>query len=241
MSGAGVLAVIPARGGSKGIPGKNIRPMAGRPMIEWSVEAAMTSTVVERVVVSTDSDDIAAVAQACGAQVPFRRPAELGADATTDLPVFQHCLRWLAEEEAYHPEVVVHLRPTAPLRTAQHIDDAVQLLLDDPATDCVRTICESQQHPLKSWTLDDRGWIRPFVDPDVHGIPEPYNRPRQALPRAYVQNGSVDAIRPSVIHAGSMTGRMIRGLVMDPLDSVNVDHELDFLLAELLLLRREER
>ena len=109
-----ILALIPARGGSKGIPRKNIRLFSGYPLIAWSIAAARQSACVTRTLVSTDDEEIAAVARSFGAETPFLRPAELAQDATTDLPVFEQALHWLAEHEGYHPEVVVQLRPTSP-------------------------------------------------------------------------------------------------------------------------------
>lgn len=240
MTEQDVLAIIPARGGSKGIPGKNIRPLAGRPMIGYTIDAAHHAALVSRVVVTTDDEHIASVAAELGAEVPFLRPPELAQDDTADLPVFQHCLDWLDDHEGYRPAIIVHLRPTAPLRRPAHIDDAVQILLQHPDTDAVRTVTPAGQHPYKMWSRRSDGLLQPFVDPAAHGIDEPYNQPRQALPPAYVQNGSVDVVRADVIRQGSMTGGVIRSLVMDPMESVNVDHEVDFLVAEATLESRGE-
>src|SRR5262245_53413926 len=109
-----VIAIVPARGGSKSIPRKNIRPLGGVPLIAYSIEAGLTAHSVDRVVVSTDDEEIAAIARAYGADVPFMRPSEIAGDRTTDLPVFQHALRWLASYDAWMPEIVVQLRPTSP-------------------------------------------------------------------------------------------------------------------------------
>src|SRR5215217_5248674 len=111
-----ILALIPARGGSKGIPRKNIRHFAGYPLIAWSIAAAKQSEFIMRVIVSTDDEVIAAMARECGAETPFLRPAEFAQDKTTDLPVFEHALNWLGENEGYHPEMVIQLRPTSPIR-----------------------------------------------------------------------------------------------------------------------------
>ena len=127
-----ILALIPARGGSKGIPRKNIREFAGYPLIAWSIAAAKQSKLVTRTIVSTDDEEIAAVARTLGAETPFLRPAEFAQDATTDLPVYEHALQWLAENEAYHPDVVVQLRPTSPIRPRDCVDDAIRILLAHP-------------------------------------------------------------------------------------------------------------
>ncbi|MDD5469139.1 MAG: acylneuraminate cytidylyltransferase family protein, partial [Anaerolineales bacterium] len=133
-----VLALIPARGGSKSIPRKNIRSFAGFPLIAYSIAAAQAAETVTRVVVSTDDEEIAGIARQYGAETPFLRPAEISQDGTPDLPVFQHALQWLAEQEGYQTEIVVQLRPTSPLRRVVHIDVAVQSLVERPEADSVR-------------------------------------------------------------------------------------------------------
>src|SRR3972149_11434895 len=123
-----ILALTPARGGSKGIPRKNIRLFAGYPLIAWSIAAAKLASSVTRVIVSTDDPEIAAVARECGAETPFLRPSELAQDATTDLPVFEHALKWMEEVEGYHPDIIVQLRPTSPIRPRTMVDDAIRIL-----------------------------------------------------------------------------------------------------------------
>ena len=200
-----VLALIPARGGSKGIPRKNIRPFAGYPLIAYSIAAALQAETVTRVIVSTDDQEIAEVARHFGAETPFLRPAELAADRTTDLPVFQHALHWLAEHENYHPEIVLHLHATSPVRPRGFIDQAVRLLREHPEAECVRSVV-SPAESLQD--VADRFPIRTY-DPllTVPGIAEPYNTPRQLLPAVYLQTGHVNAIRPAAILQGSMTVR----------------------------------
>ena len=144
-----ILALIPARGGSKGIPRKNIRSFAGYPLVAWSIAAARQSQLVTRVIVSTDDEEIAAVAREWGAETPFLRPAEFAQDKTTDLPVFEHALKWLEEIEGYYPEVVIQLRPTSPIRSRTMLDDAIRILLDHPDADCVRGVVPSAQTPFK--------------------------------------------------------------------------------------------
>jgi CMP-N-acetylneuraminic acid synthetase len=230
-----VLALVPARGGSKSIPGKNIKPLAGKPMIGYTLEAARECPAIDRIVVSTDSEEIAAVARTFAAEVPFMRPAELAGDLVTDLPVFQHALAWLSHEQRFEPSIIVHLRPTAPLRRSSHITAGIEQLLATNA-DSVRSICRAKQHPQKMWAMRDR-YLVPFIANS--GFVEPYNMPRQQLPPAYVQNGSVDvAWRRTILELGSMTGTRIAALEMEPAESVNIDDELDFRMAELLLAAR---
>ncbi len=230
-----ILALIPARGGSKGIPRKNIRSFSGSPLIAWSIAAARQSEKVSRVIVSTDDEEIAAVARAWGAETPFMRPAEFAQDKSTDLPVFEHALKWLAENEGYHPDVVIQLRPTSPIRPKDCVDAAVGILLDHPDADSVRGVVPAGQNPHKMWTIsvEDEAMI-PLLE--VPGLDEPYNAPRQILPPVYWQTGHIDAIRASVIlEKGSMSGRNIYPLLIDPKFTVDLDSLNDWVKAEWLV------
>src|SRR5688572_24739345 len=133
-----VLALIPARGGSKGIPRKNIRSFAGYPLIAWSIAAAKQSELVTRVIVSTDDEEIAKVAREWGAEAPFLRAAEISQDKTTDLPVFEHALKWLEDVEGYRPDIIIQLRPTSPIRPKGMVDEAIRILQNNKDADCVR-------------------------------------------------------------------------------------------------------
>ena len=229
------LAIIPARGGSKGIPRKNIRSFSGSPLIAWSIAAAHQSRSVTRIVVSTDDEEIAAVARECGAETPFLRPAEFAQDKTTDLPVFQHALPWLAENENYHPDVVMQLRPTSPIRPRTCLDDAVRILLAHPDADSVRGVVPAGQNPHKMWVLSpDNGAMTNLLA--VPGIDEPYNAPRQILPPVYWQTGHIDAIRPAaILQKGSMSGDVIYPLLIDPRFTVDLDSLNDWVRAEWLV------
>jgi len=230
-----VLALIPARGGSKSIPRKNIRPFAGHPLIAYSIAAGLAAETVTRVVVSTDDDEIAVIARRYGAETPFLRPAELSQDNTPDLPVFQHALRWLAEQEGYHPEIVVQLRPTSPLRRVRHIDEAVHILVDHPEADSARTVCIPFQNPFKMWRIGPDGFMQP-LGAELSTLHEPYNQPRQALPDVYWQTGYVDAAWAGIIQAkNSMTGERILPLVIDPSEWIDIDSPDDWRRAERLL------
>ena len=229
-----VLAVIPARGGSKGIPRKNIRSFAGHPLVAYSIAAGLQSNLVTRVVVSTDDNEIAAIARQYGAETPFLRPAELAQDQTTDLPVIQHALTWLAEHENYHPQVLVQLRPTSPIRPKTCVDEAVRLLLEQPQADSVRGIVPSGQNPYKMWRLDASGFMTPLLQ--VEGLAEPYNAPRQALPQTYWQTGHIDAIRvPVIFEKNTLSGDRIFPLMLDPRYTVDIDNLNDWRRAEWLV------
>ncbi len=231
---AEVLAIIPARGGSKGIPRKNIRNFAGHPLIAYSIEAGLMAKTVTRVIVSTDDEAIAAVARQYGAETPFLRPDEFAQDKSLDLPVFQHALAWLAEHENYHPDVVVQLRPTSPVRPPTLVDEAVTLLLDHPEADSVRGLVPSGQNPHKMWRIDaETGQMRQLLT--VEGVDEPYNAPRQALPPVFWQTGHIDAIRPRVFDWGSMSGKVILPVMVDPAYTVDIDTPKDWARSEWLV------
>jgi len=231
-----VLALIPARGGSKGIPRKNIRPFAGHPLIAYSIAAGRQANSVTRVIVTTEDEEIAKVARGCGAETPFLRPAELAQDRAIDLPVFQHALNWLAEYQDYYPEVVVHLRPTTPIRPPDLVDRSVSLLLAHPEADSVRGITPAHQNPFKMWLMDgENNPIRPLMT--VPGIDEPYNSPRQVLPKAYAHNGLIDIIRPAtILKLNSMSGRTILPILFDPRYDADLDTPEDWKRAEQRVL-----
>jgi YrbI family 3-deoxy-D-manno-octulosonate 8-phosphate phosphatase len=229
-----ILALIPARGGSKGIPGKNIRSFAGFPLIAWSIAAAKQSELVTRIIVSTDDEAIAAVAREYGAEAPFLRPAEISQDKTTDLPVFEHALKWLEDVEGYRPDIVIQLRPTSPIRPQGMVDDAIRILLEHADADCVRGVVPAAQNPFKMWRFNGEGKpLNPLLE--VDGIPEPYNAPRQVLPPVYWQTGHIDAIRVSTItQKKSLTGDVIYPLLIDPAYTVDIDTLTDWVKYESL-------
>lgn len=234
MYASEVLALIPARGGSKSIPHKNIRLLAGYPLIAYSIAAALSAELVTRVIVSTDDAEIADVAREYGAEIPFLRPAEYSQDDTPDLPVFQHALAWLADNEDYHPEIVVQLRPTSPFRRVGHINQAVARLIERPEADAVRTVCIPFQNPFKMWQIGADGLMLPLIQ--MADAPEPYNMPRQALPEVYWQTGYVDAAwADTILKKNSMTGSRILPLVIDPKEWIDIDSPDDWRRAERLL------
>ena len=230
-----ILALIPARGGSKGIPRKNIRNFAGYPLIAWSIAAAKQASCVTRVIVSTDDAEIAAVAREYGAETPFLRPSELAQDNTTDLPVFEHALAWLEENEGYQPAIVIQLRPTSPIRPGDCVDSAVKILLEHKEADCVRGVVPAGQNPHKMWRFAGENQpMKPLLE--VDGIAEPYNAPRQILPPVYWQTGHIDAIRVSTIEQKkSLTGDVIYPLVIDPRYTVDIDTLSDWVKYEALV------
>lgn len=230
-----ILALIPARGGSKGIPRKNIRSFAGYPLIAWSIAAAKQSELVTRIIVSTDDEEIAKIAREYGAEAPFLRPSELAQDNTTDLPVFEHALQWLRGNEGYKPQVVVQLRPTSPLRPKGMVDDAVRILSKHADADCVRGVVPAGQNPFKMWRFNGEDKpLKPLLE--VDGIPEPYNAPRQILPPVYWQTGHIDVIRvATIVNKKSLTGDVIYPLVIDPKYTVDIDTLADWAKYEAVV------
>lgn len=234
------LAIIQARGGSKGVPGKNIRPLGEKPLIGWTIDAARGASSVGRVIVSTDSEDIARVARECGAEVPFLRPAELATDDAKSIGLLKHALEWFAEHEGYRPDAVVQLKPTNPLRTSAHIDAAVRLFADLPDADAVITVRPVREHPYKTWKRTEDGGIEPFIPESYHHIPEAVKSPRQKLPEAFIQNSCVHVIRSStILEKNSSIGTNVRAIIMSEEDSLNIDTPQDFALAEYLFSSRQ--
>jgi CMP-N-acetylneuraminic acid synthetase len=226
-----VLGVIPARGGSKGIPGKNLRPLAGRPLMAYTVDAARASRRLSRVVLSTDDAAIADAGRSLGVEVPFMRPADLASDDAPMLPVLQHAVRSLAAE-GFAAEAAVLLQPTSPLRPSGRIDQAVELL-EATGADSVVSVVEvpHQYNPLSVMTLDG-GRLYPYS-------PGPLVTRRQDKPRVYARNGpAVLAVRTSVLEGGSLYGQDTRALVMDRRESVDVDDAWDLEILELMLSKR---
>jgi N-acylneuraminate cytidylyltransferase len=234
-----ILALIPARGGSKGIPHKNIRKFAGFPLIAWSIAAGLQSKSISRVIVSTDNEEIAAIAREYGADVPFMRPHEIAQDRTLDLPVFEHALKWLEDIEGYKPDYVVQLRPTSPVRPTDMIDSAVKILVENTEADSVRGVVPAGQNPYKMWRFN--GYDKPLQPLlKVEGVTEPYNAPRQILPQAYWQTGHIDAIRTTTItRKNSLTGDMVYPLVIDPRYTLDIDTLSDWEKYEALVYQGE--
>lgn len=224
-----IMALIPARGGSKGVPRKNLRLLHGKPLIAWTIEKAKACSLLKRVIVSTDDDEIAATAKSYGAEVPFLRPAEHAQDQTPDLPVYRHALSWLQENDHYQPDIVVWLRPTVPLRAVDDITKAIRVLTESDF-DSVRSVCRSAHHPYWMKRLEGEQLVS-FVD----GIDETQFI-RQALPPVYLLNGAVDVIScQKVAEHTTLFGQNIGGYVMPEERSVDIDTEHDFKTIEMLL------
>jgi CMP-N-acetylneuraminic acid synthetase len=228
-----IVAIIPARGGSKGIPKKNIVNIAGKPLIAYSISVASESKYIDKVVVSTDDENIAEIAQNLGVEVIIR-PKELAEDNTPDLPVFQHAVETLIEKEKYKPDIVINLRPTCPLRNIDDIDNAVSKLIETKC-DSVRTVVKVEEHPY--WMVKfEKDKLFPFLE----NIDKNKFYQRQLLPDLYIFNGGVDVMRSEIIlNENSLYGKDIRGSIMPPDRSIDIDNELDLKIVDFLIKERE--
>jgi len=232
INGKKVLAVIPARAGSKGVPNKNIRPLLGKPLIIYSIEAAKASKYIDRIIVSTDGEKIAKVAKGAGAETPFLRPAEFAMDNTPDTPVFEHCLKWLKDNENYTPDIIVHLRPTGPLRTSQEIDEAIDLLERRPQAESVRSVEEPPKPPYKMWK-PSKLYMKPFIT--LIGVKDFHTAPRQFLPKVYQTTADIGVFRlKTLLNKKSIIGDKVLPYVLKR-PTVDIDSIFDFKIAELIL------
>ena len=230
-----VLAIIPARGGSKGVPRKNLRQLAGKPLIGWTIETALNCTSIDRVIVSTDDIEIARGARDFGAEIPFTQPKELALDNVPDFPVCYYALHWLETHESYTPDIVVWLRPTAPLRRIEDINAVINILISTGA-DSVRSVSPATHHPY--WMKRLEGDIlTPFME---GGFDERNYPQRQSLPSVYYLNGVVDATwAHNVTQKNFLFGGDMRGYVIEEF-SPDMDTELDFIITESWIKWRRE-
>lgn len=225
-----ILAIIPARAGSKGLLNKNILPLLGHPLIAYSIKAALDSSSITRTIVSTDSEQIALEAQNYGAEVPFIRPSKYATDYSTDLEVFLHALEVLNYQEGYTPDLVVQLRPTSPVRFSEYIEAGV-IQLNNSDADSLRTITIAPITPYKMWVLDKNNIIHPLLN--TPKIEEAYNQPRQKLPPVYWQTGTLDVIRTdTIVRQKSMSGRVISSLTIPNEFAIDIDDLASFQKAE---------
>lgn len=226
------LGVIPARGGSKGVPRKNLRELGGKPLIAWTIEAALASGL-DRVIVSSDDEEIIGVARGYGDLAPFVRPAELATDSALTLPVVQHAVEY-AEKHGDKVDKVVLLQPTTPLRTAGDIDNGLSRMVET-GCDAVVTVVEvGGYHPFRMKRIigDDR--LINFIDQGFEDM-----RPRQELPPVYIREGSLYIARRSLVMDGNtLVGGDVRAIVVEARNSVNIDTEADFLRAEQIIAGR---
>ncbi len=228
-----LFGLIPARGGSKGIPGKNIVLCAGRPLIGWTCEAAVHSARLEKTILSTDSEEITRVAREWGIEAPFQRPPELALDTTPSIDVMLHALDWLEESGADVTGLVL-LQPTSPLRTSAHIDAAVKLFAESGAATVVSVVKVPHNYHPSSVMREDGGWLKPF-EGEKHSITR-----RQDLAPLFARNGpAVLIVSAPRLRSGRLYGDRTRPYLMSAEESVDVDDASDLRHADVLLRSRE--
>ena len=230
-----VIAIIPARGGSKGIPKKNIRLLAGKPLIAWTIEAALGTNELNRVIVSTDDKNIVHIAKKWGAEVPFIRPENLASDIATSFSVVKHTIDWLEKEEDISPEYVMLLQPTSPLRTTEDIRGVIHLMQKHNAVSVV-SVCEAINHPYLIKKICDDGTLENFIKKT------PKFSRRQELPQAFVLNGALYLHKwetlnkeKNFIPPGTLA------YIMPQERSIDIDTPWDFFLAEQVLREKNRK
>jgi CMP-N,N'-diacetyllegionaminic acid synthase len=229
-----ILAFIPARSGSQRIPNKNIKLLAGKPLMAYTIESAKKSKYVNRIIVSTDSEKIAKTARQYGAEVPFLRPESISQADSTEMQFFEHALNWFLKNENYEPDLIVLLYPTSPFRKPESIDSAIELMLKHPEADSLRSIRLCSEHPYKMWTTEN-GHLKPFVKTkDLNAHTFSYC----SLPTVYIQNANIYITKPSTIkEKKSSTGDKIIPFIMDEIESMDINNPRDFEFAEMMALK----
>jgi N-acylneuraminate cytidylyltransferase len=190
------IGIIPARGGSKGVPGKNIKLLAGYPLIAYSIAAAKLSKRIARTIVSTDSNEIAEISRKFGGEVPFMRPSAIAGDKSTDIDFMLHALNWFKDNEKNVPEYWVHLRPTTPLRDPKIVDISIDETIKNSEATSLRSGHKAPESPFKWFKKDDKGYSKPLIDGLTSDI---INGPRQVFPDAYIPDGYTDVLKASFI------------------------------------------
>lgn len=226
-----VVALIPARAGSKGVPHKNIKNLGGRPLIEWSIQACLKSKLIDRVIVSTDSQDYADLAIKLGAEVPFLRPQEISGDRSTDYDFILHALNWLSLNSK-EPDLLVHIRPTTPYRNPKLIDDAIKVFSSDPKATALRSVHEMSESAYKTFEIATTGQLK-RLGADSTEL-DAANSARQQFPATYQANGYVDVLSPHFIRShGLIHGNWVIPFMTPSV--VEVDTSEDFEHLEFLL------
>lgn len=227
-----IYSIIPARGGSKGVPKKNIRCLGGYPLIAYAICVSKLTKSIERTIVSTDSQEIAEISRRYGAETPFFRPAEIAQNDSTDLELFQHAISWFKEKEGVVPNLLVQLRPTTPLRIPSEIERAIAYMKERQDASSLRSAHEFPHPPQKMFQIDEKGFFKGFFPDDPR--PEYYNLPHQLFPTAYRPNGYVDIVKPDLIQkTNSLHGPNILGFVTPVTAEVDCPEDFEYLEYQL--------
>lgn len=231
---AKVLGIMVARGGSKSIPRKNAKELGGKPLVAWTIEAAKKSGIFDRIILSTDDKEIAAISKELDIEVPFMRPKELAEDSTATLPVIEHAVSWMKENENYDPDFVAILQPTAPLRQDWHLKEAFELLQKSGADSVVSVSPIPGEHnPHWQFSIEPDGALKLFTDEPISKI----IKRRQELPATYTRNGAIYIFKKELLdlQEPNFYGKKTYGYVMEPKYSVNIDMPEDWFRAEIYL------
>ena len=231
-----IVTVIPARKGSKSIPLKNIQPLNERPLISYSILYSQKCPLILHTVVSTDSNRIAKIAREYNAETPFIRPDKISQDETQDFPVIHHALKQLEKMYSMKIDAIVWLRPTSPLRPKKLIEKAIDILNSSPNCTSIRSVIESNEHPYRQWIIQD-GFIESVFDKEI--AHEPYNLPRQKLPKVYLQSGDIEVVRRETILSGSMSGDKVMPLIIKQNEMIDIDHFDDLNKAERIIFNEK--
>lgn len=227
-----IIAIIPARGGSKGIPGKNIKLLNNKPLIVYSIEQAHQSKYINEIIVSTDDENIANVAKLYGASVPYLRPKEISGDFATDYEFIKFHLDNSIDTDI---DYIVQLRPTYPLRKVEILDDCIEKMINNKDYDSLRTVIPTDKTPYKMYNINNNLLLPLFKD--VNDIKEPYNQPRQILPKTYLHNGYIDIINvKSFLKLDSITGNNICPYILPKEEIFDIDTLDDWEAVEKQLI-----
>jgi CMP-N,N'-diacetyllegionaminic acid synthase len=227
-----ILGIVTARGGSKGIPRKNLAPLLGKPLLAYTAEAALGARRLNRTILSTDNPEIAEVGRRCGLGVPFLRPPELSGDSVPHVPVLQHAVRVVEAEDGRY-DAILTLQPTNPLRRAEDIDGAIRLLEESGADSVISFFDVGEKHPARMKIIDGEGWAMdpPFAE-EVEG------QPRQQLAKLFLREGSIYLTRRDVLmEQNSLKGKRCKAWIIPEERACNIDSPFDLIIAEQLLRR----
>ncbi|TGL99198.1 acylneuraminate cytidylyltransferase family protein [Leptospira jelokensis] len=241
LHGQKILGLVGIRSGSKGVKDKNIRMLKGKPLVYWILNAAKSSKYINRIIVSTDTERYANIAKDCGAEVPYLRPENLATDSSPEVEYVAHMLNWLKEFQGYEPDIVIRLMATVPLQISADIDALVEILMKDPKADSAVAISPARQHPYKALKIVDDGMgstklLSYFGDSGREVTPIS----RQSYPSAYFR-ANIIAFRTNVLErTNSLTGDLVRYHIIPQERAIDIDNEIDFKIAELLMSELNE-
>jgi CMP-N-acetylneuraminic acid synthetase len=233
-----IMALIPARAGSKRVKDKNLRNLGGLPLIGHKIKVALESKYINRIIISTNSEEIKNIAESFGLSVPFLRPEEISGDDSTELEFHQHALNWLSENEKYIPDLIVNLYPTSPLVQSATIDLAIKKVIENPECDSLRSVVKCSEHPYKMWIEKNDIFLEPFIKSDDDNT---HTLSYHMLPEVFIQNTCIYITKPETINRYKSTiGKKVLSFIMDEIESFDINSELDFMIAEKIISNRKD-